>query len=202
MECQEQVRRFTVAGRPLFQGPHPIRHIRTVERAIEAAIADEREALTAERRAIEKLSPERLAEIAARVEGAPEPDYARNTWYRYLVPVLLAHIAAVEAERDEARESFEQHTKAVGDFLGELYAISVDPLAEGTIPVAEMKVALTDAALLAREHINAIQDERDALAAKIAVLREHCCQCGMPGYEGTTSEDAVEAALRDEEAPK
>lgn len=43
------------------------------------------------------------------------------------------------------------HTKAVGDFLNDLYAIMVDPLAQGTIQVADTCSALKEAALASRE---------------------------------------------------
>lgn len=48
-------------------------------------------------------------------------------------------------------EQFKAHTEAVADFLNELYAIMVDPCAEGTITVAEMKDALIKAAIRDRD---------------------------------------------------
>jgi hypothetical protein len=46
---------------------------------------------------------------------------------------------------------FNDHTKAVEAFLNELYAIMVDPLAEGQIKVKDMMAALKEAALRDRE---------------------------------------------------
>lgn len=54
--------------------------------------------------------------------------------------------ATLRAELAAAKALFERHTKAVGEFLNELYAISCDPLAEGTMEVSEMKAALLEAA--------------------------------------------------------
>jgi hypothetical protein len=50
---------------------------------------------------------------------------------------------------------FEQHTRAVADFLNELYAIMVDPCAEGSITVDAMKKALIDAAIRDRDRAEA-----------------------------------------------
>jgi plasmid stability protein len=48
-------------------------------------------------------------------------------------------------------ERFGNHTKAVGDFLNELWAIMVDPLADGTRTVAETMEGLKKAALRERQ---------------------------------------------------
>lgn len=52
------------------------------------------------------------------------------------------------------REGSEEHGKHVEQFLNDLYAIMVDPCAEGTIKVDEMKVALLEAAKRDREFAN------------------------------------------------
>ncbi len=49
------------------------------------------------------------------------------------------------------QERFANHTNAVADFLNELYAIMVDPCAEGTTSVEDVKAALKAAALRDRE---------------------------------------------------
>ena len=59
--------------------------------------------------------------------------------------------AAILDGRKELDAKFVAHTEAVGDFLNELYAVMVDPLAEGTITVAEMKDALLKAAIRDRD---------------------------------------------------
>jgi hypothetical protein len=56
-------------------------------------------------------------------------------------------------------DRFASHTKLVADFLNELYAIMVDPCAEGVITVAEMQKALVEAAKRDRE---VAQDEARA----------------------------------------
>lgn len=57
---------------------------------------------------------------------------------------------------DEVRASvvekrFRDHTKSVGTFLSELYAVMVDPLADGTMKVGEMCATLLDVAKRQRE---------------------------------------------------
>lgn len=54
-------------------------------------------------------------------------------------------------ELKEAKMVFAKHTEEVAKFLNELYAIMVDPLAEGKITVSEMCTALKSAALASRE---------------------------------------------------
>lgn len=53
---------------------------------------------------------------------------------------------------------FEAHTKAVGDFLSELYAVMVDPLADGMITVGEMKKGVLEAAKRDREAIYTLRN--------------------------------------------
>lgn len=56
-------------------------------------------------------------------------------------------------ERVNAQTSrFLAHTTAVTNFLNELYAIMVDPCAEGSISVAEMQKAMLEAARRDREY--------------------------------------------------
>ncbi len=47
-----------------------------------------------------------------------------------------------------------EHTEHVKEFLNELYAVMVDPCAEGTITVSEMKTQLLAAAVRDRELIS------------------------------------------------
>lgn len=78
---------------------------------------------------------------------------------------------ALQASQQEVaglRATFEAHTKAVDWFLGELYAVMVDPCADGTISVAEVKNQLLAAALLQREDLSALAAERE----KVAQLEE------------------------------
>lgn len=73
------------------------------------------------------------------------------------IKVLLRAYLATCPELSSAFEDqrFEIHTRAVNDFLNELYAIMVDPCAEGTISVEEMKTALIAAAIRDRDAANA-----------------------------------------------
>lgn len=59
----------------------------------------------------------------------------------------------LEKTREQER-LFESHTKAVKEFISDLYAIMVDPLADGTIKVDDMKKALLYAATRNRERWN------------------------------------------------
>jgi hypothetical protein len=49
------------------------------------------------------------------------------------------------------------HTEAVAQFLNELYAVMVDPCAEGTISVAEMRKALLNAAKRDRDFAHSFE---------------------------------------------
>lgn len=79
---------------------------------------------------------------------------------------LESQLAAVTAERAEAKALFERHTVAVAAFLNELYAISVDPLADDKTEVSEIKSALLAAASRDRE----LRDAVAALHQKVAAL--------------------------------
>lgn len=65
-------------------------------------------------------------------------------------------------------ECLQRHTTAVGEFLNELYALSVDPLAEGTRTVSETKQAL----LAAAERDRDLRDKLRAAEEECARLRE------------------------------
>lgn len=68
---------------------------------------------------------------------------------------------------------FAKHTAAVSEFLNELYAIMVDPCAEGTMTVTDMKAAIIKAALRDRDVAaqNAAKDEgRELLKACLEQL--------------------------------
>ena len=68
--------------------------------------------------------------------------------------MLYEQVKGCSAQLKEQSDRFNAHTKAVSEFLSELYAIMVDPLADGVIPVAEMMAALKQAALRDREKWN------------------------------------------------
>jgi hypothetical protein len=59
-----------------------------------------------------------------------------------------------DARLREEFARFDAHTKAVAEFLSEMYAIMVDPLADGIIPVAEMMQILRETALEQREQLH------------------------------------------------
>lgn len=54
--------------------------------------------------------------------------------------------------KESADQKFKEHTTAVALFINELYAIMVDPCAEGILPVNECQEALIKAALRDREN--------------------------------------------------
>jgi len=131
----------------------------------------------------EKLSPERLAEIAARDEGKPYCCYTSE----YEVPALLAHIAAVEAERESLRTQLGCKIKQCAF----------------TEKQRQLEEEASNRHLLARA---AIEAERDALAATIArveALRpSHLAPFDSSERSWWVRDDRLRAALRDEEAPK
>jgi len=63
-----------------------------------------------------------------------------------------------DLDRTNLKAIFDAHTKAVGEFLSELYGIMVDPLADGSTKVAEMMTTLRDAALRQRENDRTMRD--------------------------------------------
>jgi hypothetical protein len=91
----------------------------------------------------------------------------------------------VVAERDQLREAhlaerdrFAAHTRAVATFLSEMYAIMVDPLADGEMKVSETMKSLKDAALRDRE-----------LENKLERLRLRCVECeGLVVYKRVDEE--------------
>lgn len=52
---------------------------------------------------------------------------------------------------DFAAQVRHEHTEHVKEFLNELYAVMIDPCAEGTISVSDMKAALLAAAIRDRD---------------------------------------------------
>lgn len=85
-----------------------------------------------------------------------------------------------ERERDDAKSLFERHTKAVGEFMNELYALAIDPLEDGKMEVSEMKSRLLKAAKYDRtlcESVAELERERDGLRADGVIacrLLVHC----------------------------
>lgn len=67
---------------------------------------------------------------------------------------VVARAEAAESLNTTLQERFDTHTKAVGEFLGDLYMIMVDPCAEGETKVAEVKEQLLVAAIAQREAIS------------------------------------------------
>lgn len=83
-------------------------------------------------------------------------------------PNDLVEIASLKAERDQLaaeverlKTQFEEHTKAVGAFLDEMYGIMVDPLADEVRTVTSTTGALRQAALWQRQHL---ADQENQLA--------------------------------------
>lgn len=82
---------------------------------------------------------------------------------------LEATVATLEQEKAEAQRVFNAHVEAVGEFLNDLYAIMVDPLADGYASVGQMKDAIREAAL--RDRDTAAKFE--ALERQVAHLRTY-----------------------------
>jgi len=96
--------------------------------------------------------------------------------------VVLDEIAARTKEIVELQEKFNLHVKAVGDFLTELHAIMIDPLADGTTSVDEMMTLLREAALESREKLNRYAD------LEMTVRREWWFNHGHSGLYGDDGE--------------
>lgn len=110
-----------------------------------------------------------LDEIPSEVVGRLEAE--RDAWRKQAdqTALLLADVKnelhTCQRELEEARELFRIHTKHVADFNNELYAIMVDPCAEGEIKVSDMCDALRAAALRDREDGFELADLRGKLEA-------------------------------------
>ena len=93
--------------------------------------------------------------VSAQVIGTREQD--RNSEPCPNDGTMMVHVSyreqlEVYSERlKEEFNRFEMHTKAVAEFLNELWAIMVDPLADGVRTVAETMEGLRNAAIEARE---------------------------------------------------
>lgn len=51
----------------------------------------------------------------------------------------------------QLQKKFDDHVKAVGEFLQELYMIMVDPLSDGVVPIQQVMSELRQSALRSRE---------------------------------------------------
>lgn len=81
-----------------------------------------------------------------RADWIAEKDHATNA----ILKALATRLSAAHQPADEPHA-------AVGKFLSELYAIMVDPCADGTLTVDQVKNELTAAALLQREALATLQ---------------------------------------------
>lgn len=111
-----------------------------------------------------------------------------------------AQAAAISAVCGEGQVTLQEHTKEVGLFLQQLYAILVDPIAEGEIKVPDMMKALLDAANNQREAVHNIVTLSDQKARhkSLARLKGACaCAHGFPittshGYAGENADAWME----------
>lgn len=97
---------------------------------------------------------------------------------------------------------FDAHTKAVGQFLNELYAVMVDSCAEGTITVPEMKAALLAAAIRDRDRsarVEALEQALRKVAKETSGAPSMILMDGQP-YKviPTVLADQIEAVLADQ----
>lgn len=116
----------------------------------------------------EKRRDEHLAD-------SPEATFRVTPWYNAMQRQDIAlETASLKQIAEEADTRFRTHTKAVETYLNELYAIMVDPLADGVIKVQEVMVALKTAALRDREAEQELADfrarEDDALARMLDAI--------------------------------
>jgi chromosome segregation ATPase len=111
-------------------------------------------------RTIDDLEADLADEAPARFQLQAALKRAQDKWQEAqarIAELEVAYRAHMEA-LEQARVRFATHTKAVSDFLNELYAIMVDPCAEGTIKVEDMKAELIKAALRSREYGNDLSE--------------------------------------------
>jgi hypothetical protein len=109
---------------------------------------------------------------------------------------LAAALASTERPKGE-----EPHA-AVGKFLSELYAVMVDPCAEGTITVAELKNELMAAALLQRERAHATPSNPETPAdAQIEAMALEQKLRAEPFREGEVELITAVEAFRDRNEP-
>lgn len=71
---------------------------------------------------------------------------------------------AVAAER---REVLEAHTRLVGDFLSQMHAIMIDPLADGEIKVEEVCAKLIATATTDREELRKLHDVKGFILSRL-----------------------------------
>ena len=105
---------------------------------------------------------------------------------------------AIFAERSlsDAHDQFIRHTKAVEGYLSELYAIMVDPLADGVIPVQKVMDALKAAALRDREDCNKLADALSREKALAEALEKAPCTCTASGVWCKRCSTLAAAALQ------
>ena len=175
----------------------------------------------------EKLSPERLAEIAARIDRAlpgtagyiSGPGNDPRIILGTDVPALLSHIAAVEADLQFAKDEWaglqEAHERLKASYVAnpehwrsrcEVLDAEVERLRKGAMQHAKDWMESAAEALAQENENTALRAERDALAAKIArveALRpSHLTPFDSSERSWWVRDDRLRAALRDEEAPK
>jgi len=96
-------------------------------------------------------------------EELSEPD--REVDRRIGMQIAVGIVARLRGNLDNQKDLFERHTKAVADFLNELYAIAVDPLSDGTKEVSEIRTELLGAVTRDRD-LRARINGANALLAK------------------------------------
>lgn len=89
-------------------------------------------------------------------------------------------------------QQFEQHTKAVGRFLSDLYCTMIDPLAEGESPVTETMAALLKAAQEQRQHEH---DQIELIRQRDEVIQESWEQAREWGNELGISAEHLPALI-------
>lgn len=99
--------------------------------------------------------------------------------------------AAQETIRQRDQQ-FEQHTKAVGRFLSDLYCTMIDPLAEGESPVTETMAALLKAAQEQRQHEH---DQIELIRQRDEVIQESWKQAREWGNELGISAEHLPALI-------
>lgn len=112
----------------------------------------------------------------------------------HVVGKAIEEVEKLQTELATARQLFDEHTKAVGEFLRDMYSTMIDPCSEGVLPVNEMTAILLNAAVNERQAMADLQDKFIATRAEL-VAAQHREKSLLGQLAGTHSIVAAQAAV-------
>lgn len=107
---------------------------------------------------------------------------------------LETALTTAQAEREEARRAFTEHTKVVGAFLMELYSTMVDPCADDMLPVKTLEESLLLAAVTQRQALADLTRWQCGMVNLYVILTGKEC---APGVSLGLATSAVSRTLAD-----